>query len=206
MSSVDDRRTTVGGKRERTRAALIAATLEVVAAKGFAGASLDAIAVQAGMTKGAIYSNFSSKAELLLAAVSARGLTLAPAMPPDGSMNEHLRAMAHALAAMIGRARGDAAFLAEFQLYALSDPDLRRDLAAFYAGAFTQTAAYLAEREAGGLGMSPRHLAVALQSIALGFMVQSFISPDEVTEDVIRATMQVVADGLESRTRAGQQP
>jgi AcrR family transcriptional regulator len=200
VSSPDEQRSTVGGKRDRTRAALIAATLAVVADKGFAGASLDEIAARAGMTKGAIYSNFSGKAELLLAAVSARGLTLAPTAPLDGSMAEHLEAMSGALAAMIGRARGEAAFLAEFQLYALADPELRRGVAAFYADAFTQTAAYFAQRERNRLGMAPRNLAVALQSIALGFMVQSFITPEEVTDDVIRATLRALADGL---ARAG---
>ena len=58
-----------GGKRERTRAALVAAALAIVREKGFAAASLDEIAARAGMTKGAIHSNFAGKAVLLLAAM-----------------------------------------------------------------------------------------------------------------------------------------
>ena len=55
MSSPPKRPPESGGKRERTRAALIAATLEIVEETGFAAASLDAIAARAGMTKGAVH-------------------------------------------------------------------------------------------------------------------------------------------------------
>ena len=196
MSTPLDVQTQSGGKRERTRAALVAAALEIVAAKGFAAASLDEIAAKAGMTKGAIYSNFASKAELLLAAMSAKGLTLASSRPPAATVDEELRGMAADLAAMLRQAKGEAAFLAEFQLYALGDPELRRGIAETYAEGFSRTADYLA-----GLGgptprIPPRDLAVALQAVALGFMIQSFITPDEITEAVILETLTALADGL----------
>ena len=65
-----------GDKRQRTRQALIEATLAEIEASGFAAASLEAIARRAGMSRGAIYSNFADRSELLLAAVSARGMEL----------------------------------------------------------------------------------------------------------------------------------
>src|SRR5258708_6197501 len=52
------------GKKARTQARLIEATYAEVVEKGFATASLDAIARRAGMTKGAIYSNYRDKAEI----------------------------------------------------------------------------------------------------------------------------------------------
>ncbi len=196
MSTHDGPRVKSGGKRERTRAALVAAALEVVASKGFAAASLDEIAARAGMTKGAIYSNFSGKAELLLAAMSAKGLTLSSSRPADLTLGEEFRTMAADLGETIGRARGEVAFLAEFQLYALSDPEIRKGFAATYAAAFTQTAEYLSRLKGAKTDMPPRHLAAALQSIALGFMIQSFITPDEITDAVIERTMKALADGL----------
>jgi AcrR family transcriptional regulator len=54
-------------QQERTRAALIAAADEAFAREGFHAANLDAIAAAAGFTKGAVYSNFASKAGLYLA-------------------------------------------------------------------------------------------------------------------------------------------
>src|SRR5437660_12179265 len=53
--------------RQRTRAALIVAAMGVFARDGYAGASVDAIAEQAGYTVGALYSNFATKQELFLA-------------------------------------------------------------------------------------------------------------------------------------------
>jgi AcrR family transcriptional regulator len=50
-----------------TRDALIDAAAEQFAKKGFAGASMEGIAAEAGFTRGAIYSNFGSKEELLIA-------------------------------------------------------------------------------------------------------------------------------------------
>src|SRR5476649_2089987 len=97
MSMADDAPPRTGGKRERTRATLIASALEVVAAKGFAGASLDEIAARAGMTRGAIYSNFAGRGELFLAAIGSKGLNLSPAWTPGASLKVHLSEMADAL-------------------------------------------------------------------------------------------------------------
>jgi len=186
-----------GGKRERTREALIAAALEIVEGTGFAAASLDAIAARAGMTKGAIYSNFVSKAELLLAAASARGLAMHPFDPwAAASFAEGLEVLAKELAATIRRAKGGAKFAAEFQVYALSDPELRVGLAAIYEQNFAAVAERLARYADLKPGVSARHLAVGLQSVGLGLMMQSFITPDDVTEAVILGTLKAFAEGV----------
>lgn len=54
------------------RSELIDAAAAVFAEKGYAGAGVAEIARRAGYTTGAIYSRFSGKAELLLAAIEAR--------------------------------------------------------------------------------------------------------------------------------------
>ena len=56
-------------KRQRTRAALVEAALAIIAERGIAAVTLDEIAARAGVTKGAIYSNYRSKGELLWEAV-----------------------------------------------------------------------------------------------------------------------------------------
>src|SRR5437762_4064826 len=52
-------------KKSRTRQALLAAAAKLVARDGAQATSLDRIAEEAGLTKGAVYSNFSSKEDLL---------------------------------------------------------------------------------------------------------------------------------------------
>ncbi|MCO1579146.1 TetR/AcrR family transcriptional regulator [Crossiella sp. SN42] len=66
MPAPRTRRTRAEQKRE-TRDALIEAGLVVFSRDGYHGAALDGIANEAGFSKGAVYSNFSSKAELFLA-------------------------------------------------------------------------------------------------------------------------------------------
>ena len=51
----------------RTRRLLLAAAERVFFERGFHGASLEAVAEEAGLTKGAVYSRFENKADLFLA-------------------------------------------------------------------------------------------------------------------------------------------
>jgi AcrR family transcriptional regulator len=68
MTSAVPVRLTRAQSRQRTRTALVSAAMSVVARSGYAGASVDAIAAQAGFTVGALYANFGTKEELFLAA------------------------------------------------------------------------------------------------------------------------------------------
>ena len=66
--------------------------------------------------------------------MSAKGLSLAAPRPAAATIGKELSAMAGELAAMVRRAKGEETFLAEFNLYALSDPELRKAVGATYAG------------------------------------------------------------------------
>jgi AcrR family transcriptional regulator len=54
-------------RKAATRARLLQAAARVYAAHGFAGATLDDVAEEAGLTKGAVYGHFGSKDNLLVA-------------------------------------------------------------------------------------------------------------------------------------------
>ena len=54
-------------RKAQTRARLLDAAARVYARRGFDGATLDEVAAEAGFTKGAVYSHFGSKENLLLA-------------------------------------------------------------------------------------------------------------------------------------------
>jgi TetR/AcrR family transcriptional regulator, repressor for uid operon len=62
----------MGETTDATRQALVAAAAEVFAEKGYERAGVAEIARRAGLTTGAIYSNFSGKAELLLETIDVR--------------------------------------------------------------------------------------------------------------------------------------
>ncbi len=54
-------------KQAQTRAALLAAAAKVFAGRGYHAAKLEQIAAEAGLTTGAVYSNFAGKEDLFLA-------------------------------------------------------------------------------------------------------------------------------------------
>ena len=68
------RRLTRAQSAARTRGRLLAAAQRVFLKRGFHGASLEAVAEEAGLTKGAVYSRFESKADLFLAFQEERNL------------------------------------------------------------------------------------------------------------------------------------
>ena len=77
--------TTGGGKRERTRSALLDATVEVVAAKGMEATKILDITEAAGLANGTFYNYFTDKDEILREA--AYGIALAVSRQLDGEMN-----------------------------------------------------------------------------------------------------------------------
>src|SRR4051794_40865740 len=56
-------------KQEATRARLLDGAARVFARRGYHAATLEEVASEVGLTKGAVYSNFASKEELFLALV-----------------------------------------------------------------------------------------------------------------------------------------
>ena len=56
-----------------TRAQLLEAAADVFAARGYDGASISAISEAAGLSSGAIYAHYTSKAELFVAVLDAHG-------------------------------------------------------------------------------------------------------------------------------------
>lgn len=63
-------------KRENTRARLIEAAADIVASKGIASTRIDDVVKQAGFTRGAFYSNYSSLQDILTEAIIMRSNTL----------------------------------------------------------------------------------------------------------------------------------
>ncbi len=180
-------------KRRETVGRLIEAAAAVIAEKGFQRASLDEIAARAGMTKGAIYSNFETKEHLFWAVLGSRRLTIPSHWRGDLSMRENLRANAIAFCANLKESRAHAGLLAEFVLYALGHEEARERWAKWYSGPFDEAPpafeAYLQAE-----GMPPfRVFWTALQTMALGLYVQHALMPELLTDDVIVAAVESLA-------------
>ncbi|MFG1708833.1 TetR family transcriptional regulator [Nonomuraea sp. M3C6] len=67
-----------------TRARLLQAAVVVFAERGYDGTRVADIAQAAGVSNGALYAHFGSKAELLVAALHQHGRPMRPLLSPAG--------------------------------------------------------------------------------------------------------------------------
>ncbi|MCB2176680.1 MAG: TetR/AcrR family transcriptional regulator [Actinomycetales bacterium] len=123
-------------RRARTRERLMDAAFEVFAEQGLAATSVEQVAEHAGFTRGAFYSNFSTKEELLLALMTrerdrwvASLSERVPAVFPFAAgppIEAEIGAAVAALLAGPTNHRHAALIQGEFRLLALRDPELAR--------------------------------------------------------------------------------
>jgi AcrR family transcriptional regulator len=119
-----------GVTADETRQQLISAAAAVFAERGYEGATIADIARHAGLSTGAIYAHYRSKAELLAEAIRAQSAREVAAMlgeDRDLSLTDALVAMGAGLARRRG---GHGSLLIEAVGAARRDPDLARALTA----------------------------------------------------------------------------
>jgi AcrR family transcriptional regulator len=114
---------------EETRERLLDAAARVFELKGYGGATVAQIAKEAGVSSGAIYAHYSTKAELLVDALRAHKERATAALFPPGRRT-NVAALLVALGARLGTRDQEAtALLAEALLASRRDADLARVLA-----------------------------------------------------------------------------
>src|SRR5258708_22139142 len=105
-------------KKARTQAKLIEAAYEEVVENGFAAASLDAIARRAGMTKGAIYSNYRDKAQLLLAVRDAKEPRVRLRFEAGATLARQMELLAASVIEDLPRSAAAVRFVTDYHRYA----------------------------------------------------------------------------------------
>ena len=165
--------------RAATRSALLDAGERVFVERGFAGASVEAIAEAAGYTRGAFYSNFGSReelfAELLQQRVYARYAEMA-----ESSVPASLREVGEELARIQDEPGGQWLFRLWLELLAHAGRDERfREIAAgFWSGNRKLTAARIAATYEGREPPAdPERLASAMIALDIGLALQHFVDP-----------------------------
>ena len=130
VTAISSRRTQAE-RRATSRARLVDAALVCLAERGYAGASLPEIVRQAGMSNGALWRHFPSKAELLAAAAleaEQRLLAAAPAAPAGGPPAQRLDAVVDQIARWAEQPAMSA--ILELLVASRTDEELRRELRA----------------------------------------------------------------------------
>jgi AcrR family transcriptional regulator len=177
-------------RQEITRARLLEAAGRLIARNGFNGTSIDDIAASAGYTKGAFYSNFASKEELLVALFddrAARRMTELLALLAD--VDEPADRLAVIDGWLLGKSRRNRDLILlelELALAAVRQAPLRRMLAERYAATRAQVAALLADSLAGTdtdtAPLPVAALASVIVAVTDGLPLQGLVDPDAVPE------------------------
>jgi AcrR family transcriptional regulator len=167
----------------RTRADLIATARDLFVADGYAATSLERVAEEAGYSKGAVYSNFTSKKELCLEALTLlradKTGDLAAAMDGADSIDEGLRRFQ----GWAERTLGDFGWtILEFEFFALArhDPALREQQIAALRAVRQLAAAMLAtmaEELSLELPVPAEDAASGLLSLGIGLGIQRAVDP-----------------------------
>jgi AcrR family transcriptional regulator len=181
-------------KKARTQAKLIEAAYEEVVENGFAAASLDAIARRAGMTKGAIYSNYRDKAQLLLAVRDAKEPRIRLRFEAGATLARQMELLAASVIEDLPRSAAAVRFVTDYHRYAAADDAFHDALASQYARMFERGASFFAAY-ADELVVSPREFAVMLQTLIIGIMQQSILTPVEISPQVIRNAFRALGEG-----------
>lgn len=184
--------------KERTRERLLDAAAVVFARKGIEAASLDEVAEAAGYTKGAIYSNFASKTDLIAALMERRITRQAAAAEVDfegATLEQGLRALDERSRAE-GEAERDWAILAtEFFLHSMRDARAQAMMAEQYERARSLTADMLAAKyaEAGvATPLPPRDLAIIIEAVGIGVTLQSLLDPESVPVELAAKGVELI--------------
>lgn len=139
-----------GVSPEETRERLLDAAARVFELKGYEGATIAQIAREAGMSSGAIYAHYASKAELLVDALRAhRDRAVASVLAADGRAD--VAGVLLALGTRLGTSEPEAtALLVEALLAARRDAELAQVLAAALGEREGTMAALIAQGQADG--------------------------------------------------------
>jgi AcrR family transcriptional regulator len=189
--------------KEQTRRRLLEAATRVFRRRGYRGASVEAIAAEAGYTVGALYSNFEGKEDLLLAlleeeigAITKR--VVAAAAEADDAI-EKLRRGALEWMAVLDEKREFYVLLIEFWTLWVRDPELRREHAERFA-ALRRTLGRLVEEQTRQLGLSlrlsPEEVGAAVVALADGLALQRLADPEAFSDDLLATLLATLIPAL----------
>jgi AcrR family transcriptional regulator len=219
QSRMKRKRLTQAERREETREGILAAAARVFAKQGFHATSLDAIAEEAGFTRGAVYYNFADKEELFLelldrrCAERAQDLHAVFADTPEDDVEQTSRqaqlAADHALDAMTGDPEWRALYL-EFLAHAARDSAFRRRFSKRTEEMRSALEEVVVERTrpvADALGMEPEQLAVVIDALGIGLWAHHMLHGSRaVPPDLFSNALGLLVDGRTARAGADLQP
>ena len=186
-------------KQEQTREAIMRAAAALFAKQGYEGTSLEAIARHAGLTQGAIYSNFESKADLWwsLAEFANRTLAFDVFFTGERSLAHELRELGRGVWRFLqDTSRSEFLLAREFDLFLMRNPRDRARYDRLIRAGRQQLADLLeagATRRRTTLPMPADQLARAIDVVTEGLLHLFMLDPKAVDEALSVSTLVALA-------------
>jgi AcrR family transcriptional regulator len=206
------KRKTQAERREETRELVLEAAARVFAERGFHATSLDAIAEEAGFSRGAVYYNFADKEELFLELLDRRcaeraqdlRAVFADTSEDDVAATSRQAQLAadHALDAMTGDPEWRALYL-EFLAHAARDSAFRRRFSKRsqeMRGALEEVVVERTAPVRDALDMEPEQLAVVVDALGTGLWAHHMLHGERaVPPDLFSKALALIVDGIAAR-------
>ncbi len=193
--------------RGTSREQLLDAAARVFAERGYRGASVEAIAAAAGVTKGALYWNFESKSDLFFSLleerVDQRVRLLVDAAEAIAGEDAVTPLVSREISSIADEQRQLHLLTHEYWSLAARDPELgaryaerQRSLRELISHAL------VAHHEATCVVLThdPMELATAVLALATGLGMDRIIDPDAVPDSLFGEMLQLIYDGLVLRS------
>lgn len=201
-----------GSSLADTRTKILDAAARVFSKHGFSGTSLDLVAADAGMTKGAVYWHFSSKSDLFAALCEHQLSQQLKVLPQTGRMafgNGNSIAAVKGLAAMLAaqfecfEPDSHAPMLFFDFVTASRDPLVADALCSAYGQIIEGTAAMIKEWQKEQLladDVDPQAIAILFQSLINGLLLGLLIDPKRVQLPSITSQLaQLLWQGIQHK-------
>src|SRR6476661_5490889 len=194
----------ISARRQATRERVLEAASEVFAERGFHGATVEDICERAGFTRGAFYSNFSSKDDLVLELSRRHAENLVERIR-RASKREHATAeevLRDVFAALADDSRSKERWLVlttEFTLHAIRDANARRAWAAQQRRVRDELVTVVDEavaRKGQSLPIPTELFVLAAMSLAQGSMTQRLVEPSSLSVGELERTVLPILLGV----------
>lgn len=172
--TVDGTRITRAERQAQTRERLVEVARDLFLTEGYAATPLDKVAVAAGFSKGAVYSNFDGKEELCLAVLDSMHAEQIEGIVEAFSARTDLDSRIDAFVEWARRSIGSPRYTAlevEFAAAARHSPFVARELVKRHREMRSMAAgliAQIAEEEGIELALTPEQAATSLLSLGIG--------------------------------------
>lgn len=192
-------------RRAATRGDLLAAAEELIADRGFAAATLDAIADAAGVSKGALYHHFGSKDDLLLALLDARfqeRIDAGTRVEPGAGE----AAPARLIEEIPFDRRWNLLFL-EFVVRAARDEDFRRALRKRIERLRQQSGEVIErylEQQGITTELEPRQVALLVAALGNGLAIEALTAPEVSTDPIYVSGLTLMLEGAAAHSKSAR--